>query len=367
MPNANARTKRERGDTDRSLGDERSKTDAELAKRRALVEQAADAAVELAQRRADDVLATARGRADDRLEQSAMTDADRSAVARERAAEDVTLAAERAAAREQLRLERGDTAALVAKLLLRERRETDNHLATERTGADEIVAGRDDFLGIVSHDLRTLLQAVAMSAYLIQNEAGESAANARIREEVLRTQRSVGRMDRLLADLLDFVAIDAGKLRVAPADGDAVKLVRETADAFAQLAASEGIELSTEVGEHCVRAWLDRDRIVQVLANLIGNALKFTERGGRITVAVRAVQDAVEFSVRDTGRGIDGDRLATIFDRFAQASSDRRGHGLGLYISRSIVEAHGGRIWAESRVGEGTRIAFTVPVTSKAR
>ncbi|HEX6297443.1 MAG TPA: ATP-binding protein, partial [Burkholderiales bacterium] len=103
-------------------------------------------------------------------------------------------------------------------------------------------------------------------------------------------------------------------------------------------------------------------RILQVLANLISNSLKFTPRGGKITVRGEREAGNVRLCVRDTGSGIPGDALGRIFQRFAQfAKDDRRGLGLGLYISRCIVEAHGGRIWAESQPGAGSKMCFTLP------
>lgn len=355
------RAERERDDTDRSLRDERSRTDEELAMRRAKIEDDADAVLEMARGRADDVLAAARARADRQLERASATAAELHAVARERAAEDDVLTAERSVAREQLQVEREERSEILAELLLLERTQTDEHLAVERAGADAELATRDDVLGIVSHDLRALLHGIGMSAWVVLDAVGEDPAKARIRDEARRTQRFVARMDRLVGDLLDVVSIDAGKVRVAPAEDDAAKVVRETTEMFASLAAAEGIALTVAVSVDPLRAWLDRERILQVLANLIGNAIKFTDRGGSITVAARAVHDAVELSVRDTGRGIAPGRLPGIFERFAQASSDRGGVGLGLYISRSIVEAHGGRLWVESQVGEGTTFTFTLP------
>lgn len=115
------------------------------------------------------------------------------------------------------------------------------------------------------------------------------------------------------------------------------------------------------MSDDSVLAQIDRDRILQVLANLISNAIKFTEPGGRIELVVRKVENSVEFAVRDTGCGIAADRLPVVFDRFSQVTNDRRGLGLGLYISRCIIEAHGGRMSVESTLGRGSTFTFTVP------
>lgn len=168
-------------------------------------------------------------------------------------------------------------------------------------------------------------------------------------------------MNRLIGDLLDVVSIEAGKLRIVPANDDAAQIVREILEAFQPLAAAKGCVLEWHVSEDSVLARIDRERIIQVLANLVSNAIKFTGSGDRIELTVRKVRDAVEFTVRDTGSGIASDDLPHIFDRFAQARHDRGGLGLGLYISRCIIEAHGGQLSVESTLGEGSTFTFTVP------
>jgi signal transduction histidine kinase len=268
------------------------------------------------------------------------------------------------AARERLLIERANRAELIAELLLLERTRTDEALAVERAGADAELTAREDVLGMVSHDLRTLLQGVAMSAWAIIDKAGDEPF---VRGEAKRTQRFVMRMEHLISDLLDLASIEAGKLRVSASDHDAGSVVRETAEIFAPLAAAEALALVVDLREESVPAWLDRERILQVLANLVSNAIKFTEAGGTITVGARAVDSGVELFVRDTGRGIPADRLARIFERYVQASVDRRGLGLGLYISRSIVEAHGGSARVESEVGVGSTFSFVLPSRTPTR
>jgi signal transduction histidine kinase len=143
---------------------------------------------------------------------------------------------------------------------------------------------------------------------------------------------------------------------------DAILLVRETVEAFQPAAAAKGISLDSDVARDSLLARFDHERILQVLANLLSNAIKFTPEGGRISIRVEPAQEEVRFSVTDTGPGITEESLGRIFERFWQVrASDKRGLGLGLYISKCIVEAHGGRIWAESKPGAGSSFFFTLP------
>lgn len=357
----------ERDQTDTSLRDERAKTDAELAQRRAAVEEDADAVIESAQDRADRVLAAARAKADRKLERSGAAAKERAAVAEERSAEDVALEKERTVASERVHVEREEGAKILEELLHLEREKTDLNLRVERERSDAALASRDEFLGMVSHDLRTLLGGIALSAAVVLRDAGENSAHDSCRREAQRTQRYTARMNRLIGDLLDVVSIEAGKLHVVPANDDAAQIVREILETFQPLAAANGSALAAHVSDDSVLARIDRERIIQVLANLISNAIKFTEHGDRIDLVVQKVGDSVEFKVRDTGCGIAAEDLPLIFNRFAQVRSDRRGLGLGLYISRCIVEAHGGRLSVESTVGEGSTFTFTVPAARPTR
>ena len=146
--------------------------------------------------------------------------------------------------------------------------------------------------------------------------------------------------------------------------GDATELISEAVEVFGHAARDKGISLEFAMSEAFLPALFDRERILQVLANLIANALKFTSSGGVVTVRADRVGDELRVSVLDTGTGIAVDKLEEVFERFWQVGkNDRRGLGLGLYISRSIVDAHGGRIWAESTLGIGSAFHFTIPLT----
>lgn len=344
----------ERAHTNESLRTEREKTDRALSDRHA-AEANADSVVETARQNADAVLAAARDKADERA-------APRPSISGERAVADDLLRDERATADEILQRERDTEAQALSKLLPIERDKTDRFLLTERARADYAVSNRDDFLGIVSHDLRNLLSGIVMSATLLSDSAPATDAGKDTRLGAQRIHRYAARMNRLIGDLVDVASIDAGKLAVTPAQGDSSLLVVEAAETFQGAAAAKQISLETELLERPLEGKFDHDRMLQVFANLITNSIKFTSEGGKIWVRGVRAKNELHFSIRDTGSGIPGNMLEAVFERFWQlGKNDRRGLGLGLYISKCIVEAHGGRIWAESTHGEGSTFWFTLP------
>lgn len=350
----------EREQTNESLRLEREKTDRALAERQA-AEEDSDLVVQQARESADSLLTEARAKADERLEASSQVGT-RATLAAERELEDEALQEERASADEILRRERDENARVLSRLLPLEREKTDRFLLTERARSDVALSNRDNFLGLVSHDLRNLLGGIVMSAELLSARAPENEDGAQTLVTTQRIQRYAARMNRLIGDLTDVASIDAGKLAMIPAPGDAAALIAEAVDPFQAAASAKGISLQTEIGEGPLRAEFDHGRMLQVLANIIANAIKFTSEGGRIRVRGERAGDELRFSITDTGSGIPGNMLEAIFERFWQAGEDdRRGVGLGLYISKCIVEAHGGRIWAESTPGEGSRLCFTLP------
>jgi len=284
------------------------------------------------------------------------------ALVDERAKADQVVRVERDAADRALDGVRKEHADTLATLLVHERAATDAYLLTERDRADDAVAHRDDFLGMVAHDVRNLLNGVVFSLGLLR--AGDDEAKPHVAAAADRIQRYVARMNRLIDDLVDVTSIDAGKLALVPVEEDAASLVTEAIDTFQPAAREKGVSLSAEVPAGPLRGPFDHDRLLQVFANLIANAIKFTPAGGHITVRVDAPRGLIRFCVSDTGVGIPESMLEAIFERFWQVGkNDRRGMGLGLYISKSIVDAHRGRIWAESEPGQGTRMYFTVPVS----
>lgn len=358
------RPRPEREQTNESLRTERARSDRVLLERQVTVEKDADLVVERARETADAVLVEAREKADKKLEQvlpHAATDAD---IAEVRGIEDRALRDERASADESLRREREENARALASLLPIEREKTDRYLLTERARSDEDLLNRDDFLGIVSHDLRNLLGGIIMGATLLSTRAPEGEEGRQTREETARIQRYAARMNRLVGDLVDVASMDAGKLAVTTSRGDGAALVDEAAEMFQAAASAKGVSLRVESDDGALPAEFDHDRMLQVLANLITNAIKFTPSGGSILIRGERAADELRICVSDTGVGIPEDMLEAVFERFWQVGkNDRRGVGLGLYIAQCIVEAHGGKIWAESSEGNGSSFFFTLPGT----
>ena len=224
--------------------------------------------------------------------------------------------------------------------------------------ASREVDAREQVLKIVSHDLRNPLHTVGMGASLLMEV---QMPHEKQREHLARIKRAGERMERLVHDLLDVAKLEAGRVAIAPRELDAEPLLREAHDMLSPLAAEHSLTLELDVAERLPRVSADAGRVLQVISNLVGNAVKFTSAGGRIVIRAQPSPGGVHFSVSDTGCGIPPEQLERIFGRFWQAdAADRRGIGLGLSIAKGIVAAHGGRIWVESRVGEGTTFHFVL-------
>jgi signal transduction histidine kinase len=280
-------------------------------------------------------------------------------IERERVLEDQAVREERATADETLREERAEQVGLLSI----EREETDKDLFSERARSDDVLATRDEFLGIVSHDLRNMLNAMIGFAGLIAKAVSRENHVEAVLVNAQRIQRSGARMNRLIGDLVDLASIEAGQLAVTCEVGDPTHVVREAVDTFQAQASASGVSLAAEIGSPSSLAAFDHARILQVLTNLLSNAIKFTPANGQVVVHVERSGDEMRFAVSDTGVGIPTDKLEAVFERFLQLTkNDRRGVGLGLYISKCIVQAHGGRIWAETRIGGGSTFCFTLPI-----
>jgi signal transduction histidine kinase len=349
-----------RDQTDESLLRERENADRVLAEAQVSIARDADAVVARARATADALLREERARADDRLLHTEPLA--RAAVAAERALADEVVHRERASADDRLRRERAEYTRALATLRPLERDETNRYLVTERACSDDSLSHRDEFLGIVTHDLRDLLGAIVHGAELLCDDAADTEEGQQVVLGARRIQRHVARMNTLIGDLVDVASIEAGKLSMAPARSDAVALVTEAVETYRLIAAERKVSLEAHLVEPPLSATFDHGRILQVLRNLLANALKFTAPGGVVRVRAERVGDDLRLCVSDTGQGIPGHLLEAVFQRFQQVSkNDRRGHGLGLYISRHIVEGHGGRIWAESELGEGSQLYLTLP------
>jgi signal transduction histidine kinase len=220
------------------------------------------------------------------------------------------------------------------------------------------VRQHDEVLAIVAHDLRNPLNRISVSASFLRESLGPDADP---RPWALM-QRGVKDMDRLIQDLLDVSRMEAGGLQLDRSQLPLAPLLADLREQFGELARSRGVELSCHADPSVPQVLADRRRLEQALSNLIDNALRLTPAGGAVTVEVRPAPGYVEFAVRDTGPGIPAEHLPHLFDRFWQGARARRGGaGLGLAIVKGIVEAHGGRLFAESRPGEGALFRFWIP------
>jgi PAS domain S-box-containing protein len=224
--------------------------------------------------------------------------------------------------------------------------------------AEAAVRVRDETLGIVSHDLRNPLTTIALSADLLREVPPEEQG-----ELIDSIRTSARRMQRLIQDLLDVARVEAGGLSVAPALIDPESLVREVCSQIEPLAEQKRQRVVCDLRAPLPQICADHDRLVQVLGNLVGNALKFTPERGAITIEAKLRDSQVHFVVRDSGPGIPEKDLRNVFTPYWQAKKTAHmGAGLGLAIVRGIVAAHGGQVWAENAPGGGAMFTFTVPV-----
>jgi signal transduction histidine kinase len=239
-------------------------------------------------------------------------------------------------------------------------REQESHRKTKTD-----LTTREEFLAIVSHDLRNPLNHISMAAQSLSEEADDPEE---VKEIAASIKRSASEMLRLIQDLLDIERIAVGKLVLHYEKHDVCEIIKAVVGDFKGDAAAKDITLTANPGPGCDEVVCDRSRVQQVLSNLIGNAIKFTPAKGQICVScARTDPDGkdVQVSVSDTGAGIATEKIESIFQRFSQINSqDRRGIGLGLYIAKMMVEEHPGRIWVESKLGEGSTFHFTLPVRS---
>jgi signal transduction histidine kinase len=224
--------------------------------------------------------------------------------------------------------------------------------------ATQAVADRQHILAVVSHDLRNPLNTIRLAASTLEDEGMPAELKARGLNAIMRATM---RMNQLISDLIDVSSLESGRLAIAPVPQDPLALVEEVVDLFSPQAASRGLALVKETPAELPLIRGDRHRLVQVLSNLVSNALKVTEAG---SVTVRAAHRGaeVEFAVIDTGPGVPEGVRSSIFEPYWRSkNATYKGTGLGLAIARGIVEGHGGRIWIESTPGAGASFLFSIP------
>ncbi len=274
-----------------------------------------------------------------------------------------------AVALERDRAWRKDIAQRTAAEILKEKYEAlANENARLYEQAQIAIAQRERILAVVSHDLRTPLTTVLMTLQVLVKSQAPEERRKGLPEAIGRIQRSVERMNRLIDDLLDFVNIEAGRLAITRHSEDPALLIQETLASFEGAAREKHLQLTAHSALNLPQAYCDRDRILQVLSNMVGNAANATGAGGSIHLRAELVEHHLMFSVSDTGRGIGASDREHIFERyFRSEDSAYKGTGLGLAIAKGIVDAHGGKIWVESELNRGTTFFFTVPAVGTAR
>ena len=231
-------------------------------------------------------------------------------------------------------------------------------------GYQQALRARQDVLAIVAHDLKNPINSIALSSSVLSRILEEPNPDLTFAARNLGgIHRAAFRMSRLIEDLLLSARIDAGQLRVRPEDCDLPAFMREFEQFVLPLAAEKSNDYIYSIAPNVRKAYVDADRLSQILSNLIGNAIKFSPPHAAVSVSITAVDDAIEFRIKDCGPGIAPSELPHIFDQYWQAQPGKLGAGLGLYISKGLVEAHGGKIWVESVVGEGTTVCFSVPAS----
>jgi signal transduction histidine kinase len=235
----------------------------------------------------------------------------------------------------------------------------------------ELAEMREEFLALTTHDLRSPLTVISgVISFFTSGRLGELSPEQK--NMVAMMERNTQNLIELVNDLLDAAKLESGSLQLELAEVDLRALVHETCEPFVQLAREKGLTLTQEDVPvdlpNLVRA--DRAKLRRVIVNLLSNALKFTPKGGRVSVRVEAAGDGyARISVTDTGVGIAADDLPLLFDKYEQArhraTRGEKGTGLGLYITRQLVELHGGTIRVESEVGRGSTFSFTIPIEGK--
>ncbi len=242
-----------------------------------------------------------------------------------------------------------------------------HHAATALEGArlyraaQDAIRARDEVLGVVAHDLRNPLNGIRLAASALESDGERDWAT--VRQVTGLIVRAVRRAERLIDDLVDVVRLEAGELRLEWRRVLVHELLAEALETLGPEAAQAGVTLDAQDGRELPPLEADHGRLLQVLGNLVGNAIKFTPHGGHVRLGAEVHAGALCFSVADTGPGISEAHLPHLFDRFYQAEPGaRRSAGLGLAIAKGLVEAHGGRIWVESPPGRGALFRFTIPL-----
>ncbi|HDN65524.1 MAG TPA: HAMP domain-containing histidine kinase, partial [Methanosarcinales archaeon] len=242
-------------------------------------------------------------------------------------------------------------------------KKSNTELESANTKLKELDRLKSEFVSMASHELKTPLTAIKLSMDVLRSLSG-SEKDIRTKDELLEiVDRNIERQNRLVTDLLDISRIETGTLKFNLEPVDLYDIIRESVKSMKDIAERKGISIHSNLEGETLAITGDRDRLVQVFVNLIGNALKFTEKG-EIRIQVQMVAGHPEIRVSDTGIGIPPEELDRIFDKFHQVDSgltrEAGGTGLGLAICRGIIKGHGGSIIAESEVGRGSTFVIVL-------
>lgn len=230
--------------------------------------------------------------------------------------------------------------------------------------ATEAVQARQDILAFVSHDLKNSLMSLFLNVEMLLRNAPRDERR-RGWKQLDRIRRGIYQMRRMIEDLLDVGSIESGRLAIESREHEIGELFEDAVELCAPLIHDKQIEIKIEMPPPPFKVRCDRERMMQVFSNLIGNAVKFVPERGTIVLSAAASGANALVSVRDTGPGIPPARLPHLFQRYWQADETaRKGRGLGLFITKGIIEAHGGVIWAESQVGTGSTFFITLPLVT---
>lgn len=368
--------KKERRHTDDSLTAERSKTDDSLSGHKREAESKTDETVSSDRKQIDRKRAKIRNDHD-------FSKVPDPALLNQRLADDKVVQSERAKVDAAIQTERAQRDKVLSAFLERERQETDQSLLNERGQTDKAVqkssqlltdeigshartqaelTTRDELLAIVSHDLRNPIGSVLSCADMLLTDPEYGEMSSELNHWIKLIKRNAETSLRLISDILDMERIAEGKLELRLKKQSLSKTMREAVEPFVHLASANRILLKISPPTEDVLALFDRDRIAQVLSNLVGNALKFTPEMGSVTLSARKEAEKTIVAIRDTGIGIPDEEKERIFNRYTQiGKKDRRGLGLGLYISKTLIEAHGGRLWVVSAPDKGSIFQFSLP------
>lgn len=247
--------------------------------------------------------------------------------------------------------------------ILRQKAEVFMELHRQRQQLAQAVRAREDVLAIVSHDMRTPLSVVHTTASMLLNPKYKLTPE-QVREQHERIKRNVELMNRMIGDLMDMSSLRSGKLSIHPKPIVVNEVLREAVTAHETPARDKGLTLTYEAGTDVMKTEADRARLMQLFQNLIGNAVKFCKAGDSIRVESRTRGNAAHIDISDTGPGIAAEDLPHIFDPYYSASRkhQKTGTGLGLYITKGIVDAHGGQIRCNSEPGAGTTFSIALPL-----